>query len=1484
MVTKREHDLLQQAEDLTKKQLIQIFLYIYYGLIPLVMYYWVVAPVMRDSCSLALCLCVTIVVTFKISIRRGQFLTVAWIVCAMTPLMLPMWFNVRGMPSLVTLKLYMCPAITGVLGGTVVAVTNNVMVAAMYVVCWLLHYAGYQFPVVALDEPLERQAQVINWIIATIFFGICIPVMETNRNRPIFALRTIRQQRQQAICDLAQETTKLRTAVSVYSHEIRTPLNAVGAITDSIVEAMSGVKSAQCSQEGSLIQTQTKCLLVLANNVLDVSAIEAHSLRIEHAVFHLNAVLRCTKKQALTVAAVKNIKFELSKEHTLPRSIIGDGIRLQQVLSNLIANALAATRSGTVHIDVREVRQHNADNVHIADVGTVWIEFCVTDSGEGIPEDIALFQKFQTSDFDAKKTRTTLGLFISRKIVQRMGGRISIASRIRNCGTIVKVALPFSLPCASGFSSQSSSDSGLSRLAHQDDTSDIRLLSGRHADEEEQPKRRSLKILYADDEPANHFVLRTLLQGESHIVHCVDNGRQAVDAVKAERYDIVLLDVEMPLMNGIEAMHAIRSFEAESNKSPVSMSRTQSAVMESTASAAQQQQPANCVRDRGESDASLSKRRSKRVPIAFLTAHTSYAFAKLDVDNVIPKPVVKSWLLEAINIMVEPSYPQMLSRVSPLSVGQTFLQPTSKHNSGDMLDSSSPRPFSSHSASHSDSHGIKGPRMRKHGSALSSFSVDSTASHAEKSSYSSSTQLSVESLAVQSSTESLLQRVIRKVDAPPAILADPTRLWKYRLLVAVTFMNITLLPLTIAFWATFSVPSRVVLWAIATASYFVYAPLMRLDANKAWVLSWYTIVQQTTLVYLTVHHSEFGCDALALGHVFPPITVLLSGGSGKLSMWCSFIVSLEGAVLAFLQPWRGPDDVVVIDTMAYMTSAMICHVMLTTLLTLYVSMADKSRRRLFDELAYELEHIARVQKKTQKKRDTTEQFIQSVSSDFKGPLSIVLGIAEVLESEDKVGSDKVQRHLHILKNSCQLLLNMMHNILDVRSVEYDQAIQMTHNRVFRLRDIILQSARMLSFHAQAKHQLIRVHIAHSVPDYVFDDGHRLQQVLVNLIGTTIKFSAPGSIIVHVDTSKTFNSTIDPSSANLARGIDCERYVFTGTDRDDVVASLEAQLLQRKPLSEVERIGAGLPLLGLDKYEPVIMRFTVMDNSEYTRAATSPMLTKLSSTNSTSSTSSIHMNSVDAGASVTLRVSRALIQEMGGVLQDSTRAGMGFVFSIPVKTVGVEEYEAECQDGDLNRPWGQAQTIMIVDECSEMQYVYSRFLKGTPHRIITASSANDALRIFRKEQIDTLILGETSFADMTIVDLLYAMECAKFNDLPFVIALARVQPSEVLRGHFFSAGVTALESKPISRLRLLSLLRAESRCVSSEPTCESVQSALTRSGCTSAGELMDDIGLENTLEIVLPLQKALQEMQVSRWPTAHKLADYDMPMMQLEPFQ
>lgn len=350
---------------------------------------------------------------------------------------------------------------------------------------------------------------------------------------------TALKRRQKELEDATQAANAANQAksrfLSTMSHEMRTPLHGIIGALELVNRTPLTADQRQFVQ---LAEKAGEALLVHINDVLDFSKLEAEKLELTKEPFDLVRTLRAVKDIIRSQAEHRKNVIELDIEPDVPRHVIGDPTRLRQILLNLVSNAIKFTSSGSITIGAHLVE---------GDTGTAVIELSVRDTGTGIaPEHLgSLFKEFSMIESEYKRSGggTGLGLAISKRLTEAMSGSISVKSTLGK-GSIFSLTIPF--PVAA---------SGVDGPIPTDESAEV--------------ERKGLQILLVDDNSTNRLVGSRLLEASGHHVTTASNGREAVVAVAQHLYDVVLMDVSMPEMDGLEATSEIRKLMGPAARVPI---------------------------------------------------------------------------------------------------------------------------------------------------------------------------------------------------------------------------------------------------------------------------------------------------------------------------------------------------------------------------------------------------------------------------------------------------------------------------------------------------------------------------------------------------------------------------------------------------------------------------------------------------------------------------------------------------------------------------------------------------------------------------------------------------------------------------------------------------------------------------------------------------------------------------------------------------
>lgn len=310
------------------------------------------------------------------------------------------------------------------------------------------------------------------------------------------------------------------------SHEIRTPLNAIKGFGKILTQTPLN-KDQQ--KYASIISTASENLLNIVNDILDFSKIETGNLVMKVSVFELAGVVEEVEQMFTPLGQEKELQLIFSTDRSLPAFIKSDPVRLRQILMNLLSNAIKFTNRGYVKLSVKAVEKKG---------NRVKVRFTVSDTGVGIPAEklTTVFERFEQLDDSLTRQQggTGLGLAITKQLVEALGGTIQVKSETGK-GSVFTVELEFekittgSIPAAA---------------------TDTAFIT--------KPDLASARVLVAEDNMMNQLLVTRLLEGYQVETDIAENGEEAVLAMKRKKYDMVLMDVQMPRIDGLSATRIIR--------------------------------------------------------------------------------------------------------------------------------------------------------------------------------------------------------------------------------------------------------------------------------------------------------------------------------------------------------------------------------------------------------------------------------------------------------------------------------------------------------------------------------------------------------------------------------------------------------------------------------------------------------------------------------------------------------------------------------------------------------------------------------------------------------------------------------------------------------------------------------------------------------------------------------------------------------------
>lgn len=309
------------------------------------------------------------------------------------------------------------------------------------------------------------------------------------------------------------------------SHEIRTPINAITGFTDLLLDRE---QSPEARVQLEAIKTAGDNLLFLINDILDLSKIEAGIFQIEHQPFHLHGIIENVMAMLKLKATQKGLNFDCFISDDVPEYVIGDKNRLAQILINLLGNAIKFTGQGSVRLMVSPA---------FHELNRLWLKFVVSDTGIGIPKDKlgTIFDRFTQAEENTSRKfgGTGLGLNIVKLLIKKQNGTIYVESEMHRGSSFV-----FQLPYE------------ITSPVEKEQLIPVQLPVA--------PKRPA-RILMCEDNPLNQKLVESILARTPYQLDLASNGIEGIKLLKGQKYDLVLMDVQMPEMDGYQTTVAIRS-------------------------------------------------------------------------------------------------------------------------------------------------------------------------------------------------------------------------------------------------------------------------------------------------------------------------------------------------------------------------------------------------------------------------------------------------------------------------------------------------------------------------------------------------------------------------------------------------------------------------------------------------------------------------------------------------------------------------------------------------------------------------------------------------------------------------------------------------------------------------------------------------------------------------------------------------------------
>ena len=422
-----------------------------------------------------------------------------------------------------------------------------------------LHATGFAFPMVIPESGREFDS-AMTWLTALAVVAGVLLYYENSRRKTAAALQEAKKR--------AEGASKAKSAfLANMSHEIRTPMNAVVGMTDVLLDSSLSEDQRECCL---VVRQSGELLLNLINDVLDFSKIEAGRLELDRETFDLKSLVSKTTRMMDQQAKAKGLWLRKGLDRDVPRVVVGDPHRIEQVLLNLLANALKFTSEGGVgvHVSVETFPGESGSiGRHLEESGTsdreaggaadsspahpIRVE--VEDTGIGLSQEAAekIFQAFTQADRSTTRQfgGTGLGLAICQRLVTAMGGQIWVEP-VRGGGSRFVFTLRLGVAKSVGEEEQ---------RVRSDSPLEARSATG----------FQKFRVLLVEDNPINQKVARRLLEKEGCDCSVAENGRDALKALRETPYDIVFMDCQMPVMDGFEATERIRRGEAGPSDVPI---------------------------------------------------------------------------------------------------------------------------------------------------------------------------------------------------------------------------------------------------------------------------------------------------------------------------------------------------------------------------------------------------------------------------------------------------------------------------------------------------------------------------------------------------------------------------------------------------------------------------------------------------------------------------------------------------------------------------------------------------------------------------------------------------------------------------------------------------------------------------------------------------------------------------------------------------
>lgn len=389
----------------------------------------------------------------------------------------------------------------------------------------------------------EHALLVLGFVaLVTILTSSWVMILRRRVRSQMTELQTKNEALAQAVEDAKQATRLKSEFLANMSHEIRTPMNAILGMTALAIDARSREEQQEYLAD---VMNSAESLLSLLNDILDLSKIEAGRMELSPTLISLGSLVQDATRFLSQAARQKGLELTCNCSPEIPDNLLADPLRLRQVLLNLVGNAIKFTETGSVKVEAQTESE---------DPNSLLVRFAVRDTGLGIPDDkqALIFESFCQADGSTSRKHggTGLGLTISSRLVELMGGRIWVESKPGVGSTFYFTA----------------------RFTKAPPPQAPLPINGRQAapapalDSEARKQLGSLDILVAEDNFVNLKLITRLLERWGQRVTLAANGREALDAFQQKPFDLVILDIQMPELDGFEVAAAIRDLEKKSGK------------------------------------------------------------------------------------------------------------------------------------------------------------------------------------------------------------------------------------------------------------------------------------------------------------------------------------------------------------------------------------------------------------------------------------------------------------------------------------------------------------------------------------------------------------------------------------------------------------------------------------------------------------------------------------------------------------------------------------------------------------------------------------------------------------------------------------------------------------------------------------------------------------------------------------------------------